>query len=293
MYPAGVSGIGVRYVEVAPDLSVRVLESGPERNDAVLLVHGWGGSVYTFAEMIPALTAAGHRVIAFDLPGHGLSSKPADERKYTTRVLSDVILAVADAMDVRRFAFVGHSMGGSLGIDLAIRGEPRLNKLVLINSVGLAHVPILGLVTLLSPRFVNRLTPTLLTRRTVTGILYAAFGTPGRPTKRDIDEYWAPTQFDEFAWACRACVHHVNWRRTAATKLRSLRLPALVISGGRDRVVTGTAKRARLIPTARIVSMKQGGHLVLQECAAETNAEILGFLEGERRKAERGVKALS
>lgn len=278
MYPAGVRDMTVRYVEVEKDLSIRVIESGPASGSPVLLVHGWGGSVYTFAEMIPALAAADYRVIAFDLPGHGLSDKPLDESKYTTRALSDVVMAIADATDARRFSVVGHSMGGSLGLDLAIRSEPRLTKLVLINAVGLARVPILGPVRLVSPPLVNRLTPALLTRRTVSAILQAAFGTPDRPTDTDIDEYWAPTQFDEFAFACRACIHQVNWRPLDAEELRSLRLPVLVISGGRDRVVSGSAERAGFIPTARVVEMKEGGHLVLQECAPRANAEILLFL---------------
>lgn len=282
MYPAGLPGISVRYVPVGSDLTLRVIESGPAREDVVLLAHGWGGSVYTFAEMMPALTAAGYRAIAFDLPGHGLSDKPTDETRYTTRVFSDAIIAVADALGARRFSLVGHSMGGALGLDLATRGERRLTSLVLINSVGIARVPVIGVTKLLSPKLIDRWTPGLLVRGTISAILHMAFGTKARPTQRDIDEYWAPTQFEEFAWACRACIHHVNWRPVAATKLRSLRLPVLVISGGRDRVVVNTAKRAGLIPTARIVKVREGGHLVLQESAARTNDEILRFLRGVR-----------
>lgn len=282
MYPAGMPGIHVRYVPVGNEMTLRVMESGPAREDAVLLVHGWGGSVYTFAEMVPALTAGGYRVISFDLPGHGLSDKPLEDALYNTRLLSDTVIAVADAMQARRFAFIGHSMGGSLGLDLATRGERRLTALVLINSVGIARIPALVPIRLLSPKWINNWVPPLLTRATVSVILHAAFGTKPRPTERDIDEYWAPTQFDEFAWACRACIHHMDWRPVAATKLRSLRLPVLVMSGGRDRVVINTAKRAGLIPTARIVKIREGGHLALQECAAKTNDEILRFLRGVR-----------
>jgi pimeloyl-ACP methyl ester carboxylesterase len=67
-----------------------------------------------------------------------------------------------------------------------------------------------------------------------------------------------------------------------ATKLRSLRLPVLVITGGRDLIVRGVASRAKLIPTARIVAIPEGGHLVLQECASKVNEEVLTFLGGGR-----------
>lgn len=283
MYPASEPGISVQHVTVDDGLRLRVIESGPARDDAVLLVHGWGGSVYSFSEMIPALAAAGHRAIAIDLPGHGLSDKPTDDKNYSTRALSDAVMSAANAMGVSRFTFVGHSMGGALGLDLATRGERRLDRLALINAVGLGSVRLHPLVKVSTPRIVNRLVPKLLTRATVTMILRLAFGTRDRPRKRDIDEYWAPTQFDEFAWACRACIHRLTWRPVSATKLRSLRIPVLVISGARDVLVRRTTDRAKLIPGARIVSMREGGHIVLQDCAAATNAEILRFLQARER----------
>jgi pimeloyl-ACP methyl ester carboxylesterase len=280
MYPAGVPGVSVRYVTLDDGLSIRVIESGPAKDDAVLLVHGWGGCVYTFSENIPTLAAAGHRTIAFDLPGHGLSSKPTDESKFSTRALSDLVLAVANALAVSRFTFVGHSMGGSLGLDLATRGERRLERLVLINSVGLGSVPAVLPLMLFSPGAVDRISPRLLTRRAIRLILRLAFGTRERPTEGDIDEYWAPTQFDEFAWACAALVHNATWSRAPAAKLRSLHVPVLVITGGRDLLVHGSAARAKLIATARVVPIREGGHLVLQECSQKTNEELLAFLRG-------------
>ena len=278
MYPAGEAGISVQYVTLDDGLRVRVIESGPPSEDAILLVHGWAASVFSYSEMIPHLAKAGHRTIALDLPGHGLSDKPLDETRYTTRALTDAILATVKAMGVRRFVFVGHSLGGSLGLELANRGEPRLSRLVLVNAVGLGKVRLHGPMKLLTPRIVNRFTPAILTRGAVTFILRMAFGTRERPRASDIDEYWAPTQFDEFAWACRACVHQVSWGQVSATKLRSLRLPVLVMTGGHDVLVYGTAERAKLIPGARIVHMHEGGHVVLQDCAPAANAELLSFL---------------
>lgn len=284
MYPAGEPRINVRYVKLRDGTTVRVLESTPEQRDAVLLVHGWGGSVYSFAETIPAIAAAGYRAIAVDLPGHGLSEKPTEEWKYSTHSLVDTVLAVADAMGLRRFSLVGHSMGGTLGLEIAARGERRLERLIVINPAGLGRIPVVTPLRLLSPSFVVRFLPRLTTRRMISMILRVAFGTPERPTERDIDEYWAPSQFDEFAAACRACLHQLSWSRWPATKLRSIRLPVLVILGGRDRVVRDSAARAKLIPTAQVLLIPEGGHLVMQECATKTNAKLLLFLPGGRGK---------
>jgi pimeloyl-ACP methyl ester carboxylesterase len=284
MYPAGVAGLATRFETLDRGIRVRVIEGGQRNAPAVLLVHGWGGYTYSFAEMIPALLHAGYRIVALDLPGHGLSDKPAEESWYSEESLTRIVVQVVEREKLGQFAYIGHSMGGLLGLRLALNGTPSLRRLVLISSAGLTRIPILPPIKAISPRAVNRIVPALLTRGVITGILRAAFGTKDRPTQHDIDQYWALTQWDEYAWACRACLHHVDFSSVSAEQLRSLRLPVLVISGGRDRVIGGAggSKRAKLIPTARLVHLREGGHLVMQECAQRTNAEIVAFLSGMR-----------
>ena len=291
MYPAGVAGLETRFATLEHGIRVRLIEGGQRRAPAVFLVHGWGGYSYSFAEMIPALVHAGYRVVALELPGHGLSDKPAEERWYSEESLTRVVVQIVERERLGDFAYVGHSMGGLLGLRLAVNGAlPALRRLVLISSAGLARIPVLPPIKAMSPRAVNRIVPALLTRAVIAGVLRAAFGTKDRPTEHDIDQYWALTQWDAYAWACRACLHHVDFSRVAAEELRSLRLPVLIITGGRDRVVGGKggSKRAKLIPTARLVHLREGGHLVMQECALRTNAEILAFLTGLRRSGEEG-----
>ena len=285
MYPAGVAGLATRFVTLDRDIRVRLIEGGQRHSPAVLLVHGWGGYTYSFAEMIPALLHAGYRIVALELPGHGLSDKPAEESWYSGESLTRIVVQVVERERLGPFAYVGHSMGGLLGLRLAVSGTlASLQRLVLISSAGLTRIPILPPIKAISPRAVNRFVPPLLTRGLITGILRAAFGTKDRPTQHDIDQYWALTQWDEYAWACRACLHHVDFSSVPAEQLRNLRLPVLVISGGRDRVIGGAggSKRAKLIPTARLVHLREGGHLVMQECAQRTNAEIVAFLSGMR-----------
>ncbi len=277
MYPAREAGVSVRRITVS-GLTLRVITAGPETGAPVVLVHGWGASVYSFAETIPALAAAGYRAVALDLPGHGLSDKPTDEGRYTTGALSDIVLGATRALDIERFAIVGHSMGAAIALDIACRGAPGLSALVLINAVGLGLVPAIRPLKLLSPSVVDRFTPVLLTRGLVRVILSLAFGKRGRPNERDVDEYWAPSQFREYAWACRACIHHATWRRTPEDELQSVRVPVLVIAGGRDPMVLGSASRARLIPRARVVVIEDGGHLVLQECAERVNHAVVSFI---------------
>lgn len=280
MYPAGISGVIARQVSIEGGVSLRAIESGPPGGPAVVLVHGWGASVYSFAETLPALASAGFRAVAIDLPGHGLSDKPADESAYTTRSLGDAVLTAVAALGIARFRAIGHSMGGGILLDLALRERRAIEALVLINAIGLGTPRAMSLVRVLSPRLVNRVVPAMLTRPVVEGILRVAFATRERPSARDVDEYWAPTQFREFARACRACVHEFSWRPVPEESLRALRLPVLALAGDRDHVVRSGASRALHIPDARIVTIAGAGHLVQQECAERTNREVVGFLRG-------------
>jgi pimeloyl-ACP methyl ester carboxylesterase len=76
--------------------------------DALVLVHGWTCNLDNWRDQIPEF-AKRNRVIALDLPGHGLSDKP--EISYTMDLFADAIDAVMRDAKVERAVVVGHSMG--------------------------------------------------------------------------------------------------------------------------------------------------------------------------------------
>ena len=278
MYPSGVPGVSVRLVTLPNGVLVRVVEAGPASGRAVLMVHGWGGCLYSFAEQIPVLAGAGYRVAAIDLPGHGLSEKPADESHYTMPAMAKVVLGVADALGIDGFTYMGHSMGTAIGLRMVIQGERRIERLITISAPNLGRTPIVGVLRALSPRLIDPVIPPLLTRATIRMVLRGAFGTPGRPTPDDVDQYWATTQFEGIVAACRLLLHRFDFARLPDEILRSLTLPVLAIIGGRDRMVFRGTEGAAMLPNARVVRIPEGGHLVMQECYARANEEILAFL---------------
>jgi pimeloyl-ACP methyl ester carboxylesterase len=258
---------------------VRVVESGPADGAPILLVHGWGSSVYSFSDTIPALASGGHHVFALDLPGFGLSDKPAESDFYTTQGVARAVLEAATALGVDRFTFLGHSMGGAVGLRLVLGGERRIEKLVLVNSVGLGRAPLMAPVRLFSPRIVEPLLKRFVRRATVRLILRIAYGTSTRPTNEDVEQYWAPSQFPEMLRACRLLAHNFDFRALSDAELQAIDVPVLAIGSGRDRMVLGCAERARLIPDVHVLTLEEGGHLSLQECAGRVNPSILAFLK--------------
>ncbi len=92
------------------DLHVEVSGSGKP----VLLIHGFGNSVYVWRHLAPAL-AQQNRVIAIDLKGFGDSPKPADER-YSVYEQARLIRDYVEDNDLKDVTIVGHSLGGGIAL---------------------------------------------------------------------------------------------------------------------------------------------------------------------------------
>jgi len=97
----------------------------------LLLSNSLGTDCAFWDPVVPRLTEY-FRVIRMDTRGHGASDAPPGP--YTLAMLADDALAVADAAGLGRFAFAGVSMGGGIGMHLAIHHAARLTRLMLCNT---------------------------------------------------------------------------------------------------------------------------------------------------------------
>ena len=287
MFPAGVSGIRTRTATLASGLRLRVAETGAANAPPVLLLHGWGASMYMWRAWLLPLVAAGRRAIAVDLPGHGLSDKPSNDAVYTLGGQLAVARALLDELQVDSVDIVAQSMGGTIALELALTGEHRLLKLALVNPAAFGCVPIVPPARALSPAFIDAVLPRLVRRRVVAAALRYVYGDPSRITPRDVDEGWAPSQFPEYAWAMRRLVHSFRWARlpvaTMSDRLRALRSPVLVVLGGTDRLVRGSrayVEQLRDAGAPLLVRMvPAGGHAVNEERPEEVLAMTIAFLQ--------------
>ena len=283
MFPAGRPEIAVRWLRLASGLRVRSVECGPADGPAVFLVHGWACSVYSFRFTLGALAAAGFRVLSADLKGHGLSDKPGEPAEYGTEAMAEHVVQILDALHVERVALVGHSMGGALALDVAMRRPERIPRVALLDSVGLGEARLVRVVRALTPRPLTPLLPRLARRWTVPIILRFAYGRFGGFTARDVDEYWAPTQFPEAVYASRHLAHRFTWSPVPAERLGDLRCPALVLFGTRDRLVSPRSARQPLdaLRDGWLCLVEGAGHVALEEQPVEVNRHLVNFLAPE------------
>ena len=108
------------------------------RGPAVLFLHGFTGSVATWAPHLGALEA--FTTLRLDFLGHGASDAPSDMRRYGMAGCIDDILSLLERLGIRRFAVAGYSMGGRVAMRIALRSPERVWALVLESaSPGIAE----------------------------------------------------------------------------------------------------------------------------------------------------------
>jgi pimeloyl-ACP methyl ester carboxylesterase len=106
--------------------------SGP----AIVLLHAGIADRSMWAELLEPLAAAGHRVVAFDLPGFGEAEPAPGEQAPWLDVLSAM-----DALSIERAALVGNSFGGAVALRVALVAPERVSALALISAPGVEFEP--------------------------------------------------------------------------------------------------------------------------------------------------------
>src|SRR4030095_9077851 len=122
-----------RKVELSTGISMNVALAGPQDAPPVIMLHGFPESHSTARERAPLLSDK-LRLVMPDLRGFGDSDRPQDVADYATDTLIADIFALANALEIDRFALVGHDWGGAIAWAAALRGDPRITRLGIINS---------------------------------------------------------------------------------------------------------------------------------------------------------------
>ena len=125
--------IETRRIGLGTGITLSVALAGERANPAVILLHGFPESHRTWRELAPQL-AEQFFLIMPDQRGFAASDLPQDKAAYRTDLLIDDVFALAGALGLEAFALVGHDWGGAVAWGAALRGDPRLHRLAIINS---------------------------------------------------------------------------------------------------------------------------------------------------------------
>jgi pimeloyl-ACP methyl ester carboxylesterase len=122
-----------RRVPLSTGVTLNAALAGDPANPPVILLHGFPESYRTWREIAPRLQDDFFLVMP-DQRGFAGSDRPQDVAAYETSTLVDDIFALAEALGIERFALVGHDWGGAISWPAALRGDPRLTRLAIINA---------------------------------------------------------------------------------------------------------------------------------------------------------------
>jgi pimeloyl-ACP methyl ester carboxylesterase/predicted acylesterase/phospholipase RssA len=270
------TGLETRFVTVG-DHRLRYVRTGS--GPAIVLIHGFASSLYTWKDVIPLL-APDHEVLALDLPGFGESDQPHD---LTFEDLPRAVVGLMDRLDVERAALVGNSMGGGTAALVAARRPERVSALVLVDSAGFRraaseHPGVIRLVRSSLGPLVAHLP---VRRPFVEGALRQVFVDDTLVTDERVAEYLAPLlrsgAFPSIRSLLSSFAAHPD---VLGEALAEIEAPTLVIWGREDAwIPLDYADRfVEAIPGARKVVFDGCGHMPQAERPDETGRRLREFL---------------
>jgi pimeloyl-ACP methyl ester carboxylesterase len=242
----------------------------------VLALHGQPGTARDFAALDRAL-AGQRRLLAPDRPGWG--SRAAEPAGGFAAGADDAV-RILDEEGVDRAVVLGFSWGGGVALELARRHPDRVGALVLAASVGpgeptavdrLLARPVPGRAICAAGLAATRL---VLRRRSVPSLLGRGVrGVDPTHVRHFADHCLRPTVLDSFMAEQQALVRELP---AVLEGLDALRVPTVVVTGNRDRMVAATAPRrlAASIPGAELRIVPDAGHF-LPGCAPAALADAI------------------
>lgn len=137
-----------RYVSDLPALGglrLHYLDEGEEGEGGLtwLCLHGNPAWSYLYRKMIPVLLEAGHRVVAPDLVGFGKSDKPKKDGFHSFSAHRQILLELAERLDLQNVVLVVQDWGGLLGLTLPMAAPQRYQGLLVMNTtLGTGDAPL-------------------------------------------------------------------------------------------------------------------------------------------------------
>lgn len=263
-------------------MQVHVRDEGP-RDDPVpvVLLHGTSASLHTWDGWADALKV-NRRVIRFDLPGFGLTG-PDPTGDYSMVAYVKFVAAVMDQLGVKKFDIAGNSLGGQIAWQSAHAMPERVGKLVLVDSAGYPTQPVSVPIGFRIARIpgLRSIMEYILPRGVVKGSVRNLYGEPEKITEELIDRY--------FELTLRAGNRDALTKRfdqvvsTDSEKIKTLKLPTLVIWGGKDRLIppdNALRFEADIVGSQRVV-FDNLGHVPHEEDAQATVKPVLAFLNNK------------
>jgi pimeloyl-ACP methyl ester carboxylesterase len=258
------------YLDVAP---------ASANGRTVVLLHGKNFTSAYWEKTIRALNDQGFRVVAVDQIGFGKSTKP-DSYQFSLHQLASNTNQLLKSLGITKASFVGHSMGGMLGVRYALMFPEAVEKLALVNPIGLEDWKLYAPYRSVSESFAQELKAT---PESVKGyqqqVYFAGEWKPEYDASIEIPLGWLKSpEYSRIAWNS-ALTTDMVFTQPVVYEFPKLKTKTLLIIGQRDTTAIGKAwatkenaakmgnyrrlgrEAQRAIPGSKLVAIEGAGHL--------------------------------
>ncbi|HBL31930.1 MAG TPA: hypothetical protein DD490_34340 [Acidobacteria bacterium] len=250
----------------------------------LLLLHGFGGSTYSWRLVMPRL-AESFRVVAVDLSGFGYTERPTDPARYTREAQGELILGVMEALGFPSAHLMGHSYGGGLSLWLAWKYPEKVRSLVLLDSSAPTYsYDRRSRTAALRPLASLYVRTFALRAANVRRALRRSFYDDSLATPELVEAYLDRLRIEGVTDAFHGLTAPVEGP-VERVLLEDIRTPALVLWGAEDpliRVEDGRKGVAKM-QNAQFVVLENVGHVPMEEAPEAVLVHALPFLERQPR----------
>ena len=276
------------------------MTDGRENGTSVVLLHGFPEFWVGWRKQIPALTAAGFRVIVPDQRGYNLSDKPRGVAAYDVDILARDVIGLLDHFGIQKARLAGHNWGAAVAWTVAIQYPERLEKIAILN---VPHPDVMTRFILTDSTQRRKswyvyffqipiLVEWILRRKNFEALarMLVQSGRRGTFSEQDVVEY-------KKAWSQPgALTGMLNWYRAAVRRglraafnksaPRRVAVPTLMLWGKRDLALSFEMAQPsiELCERGELVSFSRATHWVQHDAADEVNQKLIEFLKQVRPK---------
>lgn len=290
-----------QFIEVN-DATLYVIDRGESDAPVVMLLHGFGGSTFSWRYTIDPLVEAGYRVIAFDRPPYGLADKSTDI-DYSAANYVELTAGLMDSLNVESATLVGHSAGGGVIANFWMTYPERVDALVFVaGAVRTENItefmpeqgesapeqsvfaPLFSIVSRLDPDApaARQLVERFITPDVIEGIVYGNYYDQALVTQEVLDGYTQAIRVDNWQGAFLKLLSTPEGivEGQDYSPFAEIDIPVLIMWGEEDAVVpfyVGQALNAYM-PDSELVAYPLTGHLPMEEATDAFNDDLLRFL---------------
>ena len=240
---------------------------GKQGSSWLILSHSLACTTRMWDPQVAALKDR-YYILNYDMRGHGKSAAPAGP--YTLEMLADDVLGLMQHLGIERASYIGLSIGGMIGQTLALRQTGRFDKMVLADT-GHSQPPEAikqweERIRIAQTQGMKALVPSTMER----------WFTPAfrdSPPAKAIARLIENTPVAGYV-GCGQAIMKLN----TTARLKEIKLPVLAIAGEADPSAPGTKYLGENIPGAKLVMLKQAGHIANVEQAEKFNQALRDFL---------------